>query len=262
MTPPKPKSHSNRAAILQPEISPIRGKRPAQRGLAMLLAALPPIASHTRFDYFDIVALDWLILGLFQGRRRGVSRELLPLLQWIAIVIAAGTLYSDLSPLIHQNTYLSVLWSNISAYLLIAAVVHLVYLWFSRMFAVKLVEMNLFGRREYYFGMIAGTARFTCILLFGLALMNSCFAPAMPVAKLAKPKKSLSGLHFPTYAELEQDVLSNSFSGNWVQSNLKPVLIASAKPPQPKIVPKKNEKAPTTDLASQTKIGAVVKNSR
>lgn len=229
----------------------------------MLLAALPPIASHTRFDYFDIVALDWLILGLFQGRRRGMSRELLPLLQWIAIVIAAGALYSDLSPLIHQNTYLSVLWSNISAYLLIAACVHLVYLWFSRMFTAKLAEMNLFGRREYYLGMIAGTARFTCILLFGLALMNSCFAPvAVPAGKLAKPKKSNAGLHFPTYAELEQDVLSNSFSGNWVQSNLKPVLIASVKPPQPKILPQKNEKEAPAALASQTKIGAVVKNSR
>ncbi|HEX4121128.1 MAG TPA: CvpA family protein [Verrucomicrobiae bacterium] len=230
----------------------------------MELAILPPIASHAKFDYFDIVVLDWLILGLLRGRRTGMSRELLPLLQWIGIVLAAGLFYPPVSSIINQCTYLSPLWSNVSAYLLIAAAVHLIHLWLRRLFAVKLVEWNLFGAREYHLGMIAGMARFTCILLFVLALMTSEIPPSLKPAKLANSQKAKTGIRLPTYGELQQDVLSNSFSGNWVQSNLRPVLIAAVTPPQPKLVSQKTQKTQKPGagiLASQTKTAAQTKSS-
>ncbi|HEY3915541.1 MAG TPA: CvpA family protein [Verrucomicrobiae bacterium] len=227
----------------------------------MLLEVIPPVATHTRFDYFDIVVLDWLILGLFRGRKSGMSRELVPLVQWIAIVITAGALYSPVSGVISQNTYLSPVWANVSAYLLIAGVIHLICLWIKRALSVKLEEWDLFGPKEYFLGMIAGTGRFACMLLFGLALMNSCFVPAAQPLAVAKPQKIKPGLHFPTYGELEQDVLSNSFSGTWVQSNLKPILIAEVKPPEPKLISEKRGKIVSKVLASESKAGAVTKNT-
>jgi uncharacterized membrane protein required for colicin V production len=227
----------------------------------MLLEVIPPVATHTRFDYFDIVVLDWLILGLLRGRKSGMSRELVPLVQWIAIVTTAGAFYSPVGSVISQNTYLSPVWANVTAYLLIAAVIHLICLWIKRALAVKLVEWELFGPREYFFGMIAGMGRFACMLLFGLALMNSCIVPATQPVAVAKPQKIKPGLRFPTYGEMEQDVLSNSFSGTWVQSNLKPILIAGVKPPEPKLVPEKSGKIVTKVLASESRAGAVTKNS-
>jgi uncharacterized membrane protein required for colicin V production len=235
----------------------------------MLSEVIQPVATHTRFDYFDIVVLDWLILGLFRGRKAGMSRELLPLLQWIAIVIAAGMFYSPVSGVISQHTYLSVLWSNIAAYLMIAAGVHLICLWLRRMLGVKLAEWDLFGPREYFLGMLAGTARFACIMLFVLALMNSCLVPAAQPVAMTKSRKMKTGLRFPTYGELQQDVLSNSFSGNWVQANLQPILIAAVQPPHPKSPDKKSNQiaahalaSGTNVLASQTKTSAEGKNTR
>jgi len=200
----------------------------------MHVAVLPPIMANAKFNYFDIVAVIWLIIGLFWGRKKGLSQELLPLLQWIGIVAAGGLLYRSLSPLIRQNTQFTELWSNIAAYLIIAAGVHLLYLWFKQMLAARLVEKDPFGRAEFYLGMTAGVARFGCMLLVAMSLMNSRVETAAELASTERfQKDNFSDIRFPTYGELQQDVLFKSFSGTWVQSKLKSVLIASvnASPP-------------------------------
>jgi uncharacterized membrane protein required for colicin V production len=201
----------------------------------MLMAALPPVLAKTRFNYFDGVVLVWLIIGLFRGRKRGMSQELLPLLQWIGIVVAAGLLYWPFSGLVKQYTLFTVLWSCITAYLLIALGVNLIYLWLKQMFGNKLVEMDPFGRSEFYLGMMSGVVRFGCMMLCLMALMNSHIESAADLAKTAKSQKDNFGsITFPTYGQIQQDVLFNSFVGNLVQNNLKPVLVATVSSGPPK----------------------------
>jgi heme/copper-type cytochrome/quinol oxidase subunit 1 len=194
----------------------------------MHMTVLPPVVTGLRFDYFDIVAVGWLIIGLLRGRKRGMSQELLPMLQWIGIVTAGGLLYEPFGLIIHHSTFFSAFWSNVVAYLLIAAGVHLVYFWFKQMFTVKLVERNYFGTREFYLGMAAGAVRYFCMLLAGLALMNARVATDVELAKTEKfQKENFSDVRFPTYGQFQQDVLVRSFSGNWIRSNLKSALIAA-----------------------------------
>lgn len=200
----------------------------------MHFAALPNLMANAKFNYFDIFAGVWLIIGLFVGRKRGMSQEMLPLLQWMGIVAAAGLLYWPFSSLVHQYTLFGTLWSCITAYLLIAAGVHLIYLWLKQMLATKLVEKDPFGRGEFYLGMMAGVVRFACILLAGLALMNSHVNTAAELAQTQKfQSDNFSGIRFPTYGQLQQDVLFTSFTGTFVESKLKPVLIASITPATP-----------------------------
>jgi hypothetical protein len=160
-----------------------------------------------------------------------MSQELLPLLQWIGIVLVAGLLHGPLGLLIHQNSFLSLLWSNIAAYLLLAGIVHLIYVLFKPVFTVKLVEKNPFGRAEFYLGMTAGAVRFACMLLAGMALMNSRVETEAELAKTEKfQKDNFSDIRFPTYGQFQQDVLFKSLSGNLVRSNLPSILIASVAP--------------------------------
>jgi hypothetical protein len=76
--------------------------------LAMMLAAAaaagPPKIDFAKFNYFDIIVIVWLFLGLLAGRKRGLSQELLPTLQWLGIVVAGGMLYWSLSPIGLTNT--------------------------------------------------------------------------------------------------------------------------------------------------------------
>jgi uncharacterized membrane protein required for colicin V production len=194
----------------------------------MYMAFLLPVLANVRFDYFDIVAVLWLIIGLFWGRNRGMSQELLPLLQWIGIVTVAGLLYGPFGLLIHQHTFLSELWCNVTAYLLLAVGVHVIYVCLRQMFTVRLVEKNVFGRAESYLGMTAGATRFACMLLAGIALMNSRVVTDAELAKTEQIQKdNFSHIRFPTaYARFQRDVLFKSYSGNWVRSNLQSVVMA------------------------------------
>jgi hypothetical protein len=194
----------------------------------MLVALAPTVVSNARFNYFDVVAVVWLIIGFFRGRKRGMSQELLPLLQWLGIVVAGGLLYSPFSLIVHQYSQFGSLWSNVTAYVLIGLGVHLIYKWFKQMFAEKLVETDPFGRGEFYLGMMSGVVRFGCMLVAGMALMNSRVGTQAELAQTEKFQAAwFSDIRFPTYGEFQQDVLIKSFSGKWVESHLKPVLIAS-----------------------------------
>ena len=184
---------------------------------------------------------------MLRGRKRGLSQELLPTLQWLGIVVAGGMLYWSLSPLVHQYCQFSTLWSNIWAYILIALGVRLLYMWFKQMLAAKLVEKDPFGRAEFYLGMMAGIVRFACMILVAMSLMNSHVITQTELAQTEKFQASwFSDIRFPTYGEFQQDVLFKSFTGKLVEANLKPVLIASVNAsPAPKkgesIAQKKNQ---------------------
>jgi hypothetical protein len=94
------------------------------------------------------------------------------------------------------------------------------------------VEKDPFGRAEFYLGMMAGVVRFACMLLVGLALMNSYVQTAAELAQTEKFQEAwFSDIRFPTYGEFQQEVLFKSFTGNLVESNLKSVLIASVNAP-------------------------------
>jgi len=194
----------------------------------MIVALTVPIVSDAKFNYFDLVAIVWLIIGFFRGRKRGMSGEFLPLMQWVAIVVLGGLFYTQVSVYIHQYAQFGWLWSNVSAYLLIAAAIHLVYKWLQGIFAERLVEKDPFGRGEFYLGMMAGVTRFACMIIFAMALMNSRIGTAAELAQMEKfQARWFSDIRFPTYGEFQQDVLLKSFSGKFVQVHLKNVLIAS-----------------------------------
>jgi uncharacterized membrane protein required for colicin V production len=194
----------------------------------MLLAAALPVVSGAKFNYFDLLAVVWLFIGLLRGRKRGMSQEFLPLLQWLGIVAAGGLLYIRLSGYVHQYAQFGALWSNVTAYLLIALGVHLIYKWFKQMLGEKLVEKDPFGRSEYYLGMMSGVVRFGCMLLVGMALMNSRVVTKAELIESEKFQAAwFSDIRFPTYGEFQQDVLLKSFSGKLVETHLQRVLIAS-----------------------------------
>jgi hypothetical protein len=160
-----------------------------------------------------------------------MSQELLPTLQWIGIVVIAGIFYRSLSPLVRQYAGFGLLWANIFAYLLIALGVHLIYLCARHLFNEKLVGTDLFGRGEYYLGMISGMVRCACMLLAALALMHARIITKAERAQTEKMQsENFSDIRFPTYGSVQQAVLFDSLSGSLVETNLSIVLIYPAPP--------------------------------
>ena len=180
----------------------------------MEMAALLPVFSKLTVNYVDFIVVVWLIVGLFYGRKRGMTQEILPTIQWVAIVVVSGLFYRPLAQLIRQYARFDSLWSNITGYLLVAFAVHLVYLWAKHLIHQKLIGTDMFGRMEYYFGMAAGVIHFGCILLMGFALLNARIVTQAELAKTEKAQSdAFSDIRFPTYGSIQQAFLFQSFTG-------------------------------------------------
>src|ERR1039458_3638529 len=89
-------------------------------------AAAPPATNGMAFDWFDMVAVVVLGFGLFRGRRNGMAKELLPLLEWLVLVPVCGLGYALLAGVL-AGFIPDKLWSCIVAYLALALAVFIVF---------------------------------------------------------------------------------------------------------------------------------------
>src|SRR5437660_509773 len=134
---------------------------------------MKPTDLNLGYNWFDLFVLAMLIVGIVVGRKRGMSLELLSVLQWLLIVFAAAIACGPFGKMLADVSGLSPVLTYTTAYLLATIVIKLVFLMIRRMAGEKLLASDAFGNFEYYLGMMAGLVRFACIVLFGLALLNA-----------------------------------------------------------------------------------------
>ena len=184
------------------------------------------------FNWFDIFLLVWLTMGMFRGRKRGMSEELLTFLQWLVIVAFCSTAYQPVGDMLAQITKVfSPLFSYIVGYLLAAGVVAIVFLLFKRAFHGKLIGSDAFGKAEYYLGMPAGMLRFFCMLLTGLALLNARLYSQQEILADQKYQKDVYGSEFfPGLQEIQANVFDQSLSGSTIKRYLDFLLIRPTSP--------------------------------
>src|SRR5690349_20551111 len=124
------------------------------------------------FNWFDVFLLIWLGMGIFRGRKRGMSEELITFLHWMAIVVDSSIAYQPVAGLLRGVMQISQLTAYIVGYLLSAGCVATVFLLIKRSLGGKLLGSDVFGKSEYYLGMPAGMLRFICMLITALAILN------------------------------------------------------------------------------------------
>ena len=183
-------------------------------------------------NLFDLVVIVVLTLGIFQGRKHGMSEELLSLLKWLVIVFGCWALYQPGGDLIAQFT---TLFDRLSCYLIAyVAGVLLVFFLFAgikRALGGKLLGSDIFGRAEYYLGMGSGLVRASCMLLAALALLNArYFSPTEVRAMEAHDIDIYGSNFFPGLHTVQATVFNQSLTGPWIKENLGFLLI---KPTQP-----------------------------
>jgi uncharacterized membrane protein required for colicin V production len=183
-------------------------------------------ASHFQLTLFDLLVLALIAYGVFRGRKRGMSEELLDVFQWLLIVVLGALLYSPLGKLVSRSAGFSLLLSNIIAYVLVALVIKLIFSMIKRNVGEKLVHADTFGRFEYYLGMIAGTVRCLCILIFALSFLHAKYISDAERAATAKMQQDNFGsISFPTLGSLQQTIFYESYSGQFIKKNLQAQMI-------------------------------------
>lgn len=183
-------------------------------------------------NFFDAVVIVVLLAGIAQGRKHGMSEELLNLIQWLVILFGCAAVYEPAGDMIRRFTGM---FGRLSCYLLAYVVVGLlavlVFAQIKRALGGKLIGSDIFGRSEYYLGMASGLVRFSCILLAVLALLHArSFSPA-EVRAMEKSQDDVYGSNFfPTLQSLQATVFDKSLTGSWIKRNLSFLLIKPTEP--------------------------------
>ena len=209
--------------------------------MIMIGVAIPNLAlDNPPVNWFDGAVLGMLIIGLFLGRKHGMSKEVLPLLKWVSLVVVCGIWYPLAAQLLVNTVQLSQVPSCIIGYLLLAFVIFIVFMALKRLLAYRVAGNNLFGSSEYYLGMLSGMIRFACMLLAVLALLNAPFYTAADAKKHDAYVKRwfggglYSGDFFPSLQTIQEQVFTKSFTGPYIKDYLGPLLIETAPPPAAK----------------------------
>jgi len=194
------------------------------------LAQTTDILANLTTGWFDLVVVAMLAIGVFRGRKRGISGELLDVFKWLLIVVGCSGLYDPLGRLFASYTQVGLLTAYISTYLLLAITIHLLFAWLKIAVGEKLVGSDIFGSMEYYLGMAAGTLRFACMLIAGLALLNAKHISEAELRAEAKMQQDNFGdISFPTLGSIQRDVFQNSLVGKLVKNQLSPQLIEATR---------------------------------
>ncbi|HLX69558.1 MAG TPA: CvpA family protein [Verrucomicrobiae bacterium] len=180
------------------------------------------------FNWFDIVLPIVLIFGIQRGRKHGMSQELLLVTKWVAIVIVGGLTYETLGETIEASSALSHLASYRLAYFAIALTISIAFMVLTKLAHGKLVGSDIFGSGEYYLGMMAGLVRYSCIMIFALAFLNSRLYSSAEVNEELRFQNEVYGSNFfPTGYSFQAQVFEQSFTGPLIRKGLGFLLIKS-----------------------------------
>lgn len=178
------------------------------------------------FNWVDSIVLVWLILGAVAGRRRGMSRELLDLIQWVLIVNLGAWLCVPFGVFVDRLAHFGPLWSRIASYLFVMLVVVLLFSFLQRMVGEKLTGSDVFGGMEYYLGIVAGMLRAACLVIVVFSMLHArAMTPAEAAAQAKALRENFGGIGLPTLSGLQTDIFKNSVSGRRLEMHMDRLLI-------------------------------------
>lgn len=182
------------------------------------------------FNFFDLLLIAVLAAGIVQGRKRGMSGEIIALLRWLAILLICAAIYQPLGDMVAQTGLFTQEFSYLLVYLAAALVLFLGFSMVERELRPKLTGSDVFGRGEYYLGMASGLVRATCVLLVALALLNGrSFTPREVKAMDAYQDATFGSQLFPTFYSVQTAVFQKSLTGPWIRQDLGFLLVRPPK---------------------------------
>jgi hypothetical protein len=199
---------------------------------------------HSPLNWFDLLVVIVAMLGIRQGRKNGMSVELTPMLQWIAIVAIGAVTYRPLGDLLADSSPMEHVFCYITVYIIMAIMIKCTFSMLKKWGGGKLTGSDLFGRGEFYLGMAAGAVRFLCILLAALALLNAPYYSAQEIASTKAYQVDMYGsTFFPGLSAVQIQIFKESCLGSLLKNDAEFLLIASTKS-EHKELPRKKDDLP------------------
>ena len=191
-------------------------------------------------SWVDIAILAVVIAGIFRGRKRGMSEELLDVIKWVVILVAAAFITRPAGEMLAQASVFSLLSCYIFIYTLIVVGLKLFFGFIRKRIGDKLVSSDFFGSAEYYLGMVAGAVRYLCVIIVVFAFVNArYYSPEEIAADAQFQQNNFGDIRFPTWAALQDKVFNHSVSGAMARDFV-PFCLIPATAPETKALGKDN----------------------
>jgi len=178
-------------------------------------------------SWVDFAVAMLLLVGVWRGRKRGMSEELLDIIKWALIVVLAGIGYQPVANLVLSFTSVFGLLSMyVAAYMALAILIAILFGIIRKQVGAKLVGSDAFGASEYYLGMLAGLFRYACIMVVGMSFLHApLYTPEQIKANIKYQEYNFGTTFFLTVPDLQQQVFKGSFAGKFAEEYLQIVLI-------------------------------------
>ena len=178
-------------------------------------------------SWVDFAVAVLLFVGLWRGRKRGMSEELLDIIKWALIVVLAGIGYQPVAQLLLSFTSVFGLLSMyVATYMALALIIVIVFSIIRKQVGAKLIGSDTFGSAEYYLGMLAGLFRYACIIIVGMSFLHApLYTPEQIKAKIKYQEYNFGTTFFLTVPDLQQQVFKGSMAGKFADEYLQIVLI-------------------------------------
>jgi uncharacterized membrane protein required for colicin V production len=195
------------------------------------------------FNWFDLLVVIALVVGVRCGRKHGMSEELMKLLKWVALMVGCAFCYEPIGNAISSGSSVFDLLSGyLIAYLGTALAIAALFALLKKAVGEKMVSSEVFGRTEFYLGMMAGMVRFSCIMIMGLALLNARSLNQAEIRADINYQNDVYGSnYFPKLYSVQSQVFEHSLAGPWIKDNLSFLLIKSTSPDQKELKRKQVE---------------------
>jgi uncharacterized membrane protein required for colicin V production len=171
-------------------------------------------------SWFDPIAFAVLVVGLLHGRKRGMSGELIDLAGALTMVAVPALYYDVIAPPLAKFMNMQLFWANIACYFAIVFAIGIVVGVIKEKLGSKLVGADVFGRMEFYFGMIAGMIRYACYLILFISFVHARQVSTATVEADIKKQEETIGMFVTSYGKIQVDVLYKSVVGGAVRQHL------------------------------------------
>ena len=178
--------------------------------------AVGNFSSGIPVSWVDFVTLLVLSVGIVRGRKRGLSEEILDLMKWLVILVGCAFFYHQLGEAMSQSPIPGVapLQFYVTAYLAIALFIWSLFGFIKKRFGQKLIESDVFGRLEFYGGMMAGAVRWTCMYFFVLSVLHAPFySEADREQRRKEVEYNYGSDFFPSVCKIQDSVFLASLTG-------------------------------------------------
>jgi uncharacterized membrane protein required for colicin V production len=182
-------------------------------------------------SWVDFAILLVVAAGIARGRKRGMSEELLDIIKWVMVLVAAAFVLRPAGEMLATSSMFSLLSCYIFVYTMIVVVLKLFFGFVRKQIGDKLVSSDFFGSAEYYLGMLAGAFRYLCVTIVVLAFLNArYYSPEEIQADINFQQNNFGDIRFPTLATLQDSVFNRSMMGTAARDFVPFLLIPSTAP--------------------------------